>query len=192
MAQRAVTARGSEQYPAVNLPNPGNFPGGHPQTFDYAPWLADATPYITGDAPVVFQASQSHQPGLDGYMAQPMLPAGNAYQPIPFSPRGDILTSVGVPKVGAPYANNLDNEIPSGLANTPWHYHMGFNAAPNGVSINGRSGGNNDAALVSPLGYTNPAIAPDVLIQNQVASPQGGVGHGGLAIPVVLGGNTVG
>ena len=187
MAQRSVTARGSKQEPAINVGNEA-FPGGHPQTFDYAPWLADATVYITGDAPVVFQASQSHQPGLDGYMPEPRLPAGNVYRHIPYSPLGDQLLDVGATKVGAPYANNLDNEIPAGLANAPWHYHMGFDSAQNGQTYFS----NNDHALVSPLGYTNPAVAPDVLVQGRVASPAGGVGHGGLAIPVVLGGKTIG
>lgn len=192
MAQRSVTARGSKNEPAVNLGNPGADTGqyGGGSVFDYAPWLADNPAYITGDSPVVFQASPSHQPGLDGYMAEPLLPAGNVYQHIPRGPLGDIRTDVGVPKVGAPYANNLDNEIPAGLANAPWHYHMGFNASPNNRSVAGL--GNNDSALVSPLGYANPSVAPDVLIQHKAASPAGGVGHGGLAIPVVLGGRTVG
>lgn len=188
MAQRSVTARGSENYPAVNIPNPGARPGLHTNPFDNAPWLADSSAYITGDAPVVLQASPSYQPGLDGYRPEPALPAGNVYQHIPASPLGNIMTDVGATKVGAAYANGLDNEIPAGLANTPWHYHMGYHAAPNGVSINGASGGNNDAALVSPLGYANPAVAPGVLIQNGVANGQGGM----LAIPVVLGGNTIG
>lgn len=195
MAQRSVTPRGSKNYPAVNLPNPGADTGqlGGGSVFDYAPWLADNPMYTTGDSPVVYMASAGHQPGLGGYMAEPALPAGNTYQHIPYSPLGDILTDVGVPKVGAPYTNNLDNEIPAGLANTPWHYHMGYNASPNGVSINGRSGGNNDHAFVSPLGYANPAVAPDVLIQHKTASARGHGGGGGtLAIPVVLGGKTIG
>ncbi len=187
MAQRSVTARGSKNEPAVNLGN-NTFPGGHPQTFDYAPWEADNPRYITGDAPVVFMASPGRQSGLDGYMPEPLLPAGNVYIHIPFSPLGDQRLDVGVPKVGAPYANNLDNEIPSGLANAPWHYHLGYDGSPNGQTLYP----NNDEALVSPLGYANPAVAPDVLIQHKTAAPAGGVGHGGLAIPVVLGGRTIG
>lgn len=187
MAQRAVTPRGSKNYPALNLPNPN--PSGHgSNVFDNAPWLADATPYITGDAPIVFEASQSRQPGLAGYMPEPLLPAGNVYRHIPYSPLGDQMTDVGATKVGAPYTNNLDNEIPVGLANAPWHYSMGFDSAPNGQTYFS----NNDHALVSPLGYANPAVAPGVLVQNTIAGPAGGVGHGGLAIPVVLGGNTIG
>lgn len=190
MAQRSVSPRSYKDEPNVPLGPNGARTGMHPQPFDFAPWLADSAPYITGDAPQVFIASQDHQPGLGGYMPEPLLPAGNAYNHIPYSPLGDILTDVGVPKVGAPYANGLDNEIPAGLANTPWHYHMGYNASPNGRSVQGL--GNNDHAIVSPLGYANPSIAPNVLIQHKTASPRGGVGHGGLAIPVVLGGKTIG
>jgi hypothetical protein len=190
MAQRSVTARGSKNEPALNLPNPmadtGQLGGG--SVFDYAPWLADNPAYITGDSPVVFQASQSRQPGLDGYMPEPTLPAGNVYRHIPRTPLGDIFTDVGATKVGAPYANGLDNEIPAGLANAPLMYHLGYDGSPNGQSLYP----NNDEALVSPLGYANPSVAPGVLIQNRAAGPAGGVGHGGLAIPVVLGGRTIG
>ncbi len=190
MAQRSVTARASKDYPAVNLPNPtaaaGQYAGG--DVTNFAPWLADNPAYITGDSPIVFEASQSYQPGLAGYMPQPVLPAGNVYNPIPYSPLGDQRTDVGATKVGAAYVNGLDNEIPAGLANAPWHYHLGYDSAQNGQN----NYSNNDHALVSPLGYANPAVAPDVLMQDRTAGPAGGVGHGGLAIPVVLAGNNIG
>lgn len=192
MGRLSVTPRGRQQEPAETLSNPLASTRG--TAYELAPWLADNPAYNTYGSGVnlqVPQATQDQQPGLGGYMPEPLLPAGNVQPHIPFSPLGWQGTEVGVQGItGAPYNNHLDEDVPEGLANAPWHYHMGYHAAPNGVSVNGASAGNNDHALVSPLGYTNPAVAPNVLVQTNIASLSG-TGFG-LGVPVVLGGNSIG